>query len=89
MVTAADQCFIINITRRYHSLTLQLTLVLASVFGIVAYRLTFVSVVHGLVEDDEKNFFARNAKTIASLSGAVINLIVILILNYVRSSIYV
>ncbi len=63
---------------------MQLTLVLASVFGIIVYRLTFVSVINGLVDDDMENFFARNAKTIASLSGAVINLIAIVILNYVR-----
>ncbi|CAG0920337.1 unnamed protein product [Notodromas monacha] len=60
-----------------------LTLVIASVFGTIVYRLTFVAVIQSLSDENHNTFFAKNAKTIASMSGAVLNLIVIVILNYI------
>ncbi|CAG0886850.1 unnamed protein product [Darwinula stevensoni] len=59
----------------------QLFLVLAAVFGVIVYRLTIIAVLNS----SQVGLFKSNAKTVASVTAAIMNLIVIIFFNWVRT----
>ncbi|CAG0881778.1 unnamed protein product, partial [Cyprideis torosa] len=65
--------------------SLQLSIVIAAVFGVIVYRIFMTKTLFLISPDD--SIIGRNAKLIASLTASVMNLIVIVVLNYLYGSV--